>query len=556
MFGLLVKLSAGSWKNTNPRRNIVPHLAQQQTTPTQASINVATAIADISISGFSSSLLIPSPSSGDLSLSPASASSAKTGFEFFDIAKLNPKFRLTFYICSIGFTSSVLFDEQKRPYHLMLQRFDQLGGLKALFDAFHWSLSLLTDTSGEGAAPSLDRDKLQEGTLEFIEAWLQLVQKLVNTKNMLETRHSLNPNSAAASLSSSAWSGANTANSAAEIKKVCSFDPVKFLFKVHKESFEALMRLWSDDSKSFIIRENYSLSETVLNILCQILVGDSQLQKKLAEQKASSGTSTAVATAPATGNTLARAFLFNENRSGGGEWRSAASSAQPAVAQASLPVPVERQLSAADNEIINQMVAMGFSAELAREAVLRSPSVVSLEQAVEYCFNYTPSANVNTQATTTAASTTGSSSGSMSQELALPVIETAGDAATTTTSIALETTATSSSAEATKPAAILPPLPPPPPMSSQSSASVENELYQLDKAILDKFAHTMLPGLMKILDNVPDTIYRVCDLIVVVVKKYGDEWRDQCLEYILEETCTMINQVIDFIFSCFEYFFK
>jgi hypothetical protein len=64
---------------------------------------------------------------------------------------------------------------------------------------------------------------------------------------------------------------------------VCSFDPIKFLLKIHKESFQALMSLW--DNKSFIIRENYSLSETVLNILCQILVGDSQLQKKLAEQQ-------------------------------------------------------------------------------------------------------------------------------------------------------------------------------------------------------------------------------------------------------------------------------
>ncbi len=89
---------------------------------------------------------------------------------------------------------------------------------------------------------------------------------------MLETRHSLTTPSSAAAV----------ANLTGDLKRVCSFDPIKFLFKVHKESFQALMCLW--DSKSFIIRENYSLSETVLNILCQILVGDSQLQKKFAEQ--------------------------------------------------------------------------------------------------------------------------------------------------------------------------------------------------------------------------------------------------------------------------------
>ena len=55
----------------------------------------------------------------------------------------------------------------------MIQRFDQLGGLKALFDAFYWALSLLdtantTTTSSEDATQQqkiiIDRDRLQEGT--------------------------------------------------------------------------------------------------------------------------------------------------------------------------------------------------------------------------------------------------------------------------------------------------------------------------------------------------------------------------------------------------------
>jgi hypothetical protein len=73
----------------------------------------------------------------------------------------------------------------------------------------------------------------------------------------------------------------------------------------------------------------------------------------------------------------------------------------------------------------------------------------------------------------------------------------------------------------------------------------EEETPQLDKAILDKFANSMLPGLMKILDNVPDTVYRVCDLVVVVVRKYGDQWRDSTLLFILNETCDLIKQVCE-----------
>ena len=73
----------------------------------------------------------------------------------------------------------------------------------------------------------------------------------------------------------------------------------------------------------------------------------------------------------------------------------------------------------------------------------------------------------------------------------------------------------------------------------------EEVVHQLDKAILDKFANSMLPGLMKILNNVPETVYRVCELIVVVVRKYGDSWRDGSLSFILEEICDLIKQVND-----------
>lgn len=45
-----------------------------------------------------------------------------------------PKLRLTFLICSVGFTTPMLFDEKKYPYHLMLQNFAQFGGLENFFE--------------------------------------------------------------------------------------------------------------------------------------------------------------------------------------------------------------------------------------------------------------------------------------------------------------------------------------------------------------------------------------------------------------------------------------
>ena len=70
----------------------------------------------------------------------------------------------------------------------------------------------------------------------------------------------------------------------------------------------------------------------------------------------------------------------------------------PAAVAAPTAAAATRQLTATDREIIDQMVTMGFSAELAHEAVLRSPPD-SLEQAVEYCFNHPANGQATTAAT-------------------------------------------------------------------------------------------------------------------------------------------------------------
>lgn len=128
--------------------------------------------------------------------------------------------------------------------------------------------------------------------------------------------------------------------------------------------------------------------------------------------------------------------------------------------------------------------------------MLRSPSN-SLEQAVEYCFNY-PTRPV------------------IEQQNSMSLVEPVSSATT--------------SSESTAP--VVEPMPETADSKIDPDPIEEEGIQQLDKTILDKFANTMLPGLMKILYNVPDTVYRVCELIVVVVRKYGETWRDNSL------TCT------------------
>ena len=42
--------------------------------------------------------------------------------------------RLTFLICSVGFTSPMLFDERKQLYHLMLHKFLACGAQQTFFE--------------------------------------------------------------------------------------------------------------------------------------------------------------------------------------------------------------------------------------------------------------------------------------------------------------------------------------------------------------------------------------------------------------------------------------
>lgn len=176
-----------------------------------------------------------------------------------------------------------------------------------------------------------------------------------------------------------------------------------------------------------------------------------------------------------------------------------------------------------------ELIAMGFSAELSREAVVRSPPD-SLEHAVEYCFNNPQSRPASGEASSNQQAS-GSSNTESQQQTTM--------GATTQATESTQNIPTSQTSEAMS----ISSTPPPPAPLPLAESATDRSGYQLDKTILDKFAQNMLPGLMKILDNVPDTVYRVCDLIVCVVRKYGDEWRDQCLAHVLDNTCDLIKQV-------------
>lgn len=172
-----------------------------------------------------------------------------------------PRFRLTFFICSVGFTAPMLFDEKKYPYHLMLMKFISSGGQKAFFDTFYWALSC-----GNTVAPEdgLEHPDLPDGTGEFLDSWLLLLEKMVNPKTVLESPHTL------------------PAKPTGNFKP---FDPMKYLARTHKLAFLAVMKLWG---KKPLKMYGPRMTESVLSILCHILKGEKMVAEKT-EKKATEG---------------------------------------------------------------------------------------------------------------------------------------------------------------------------------------------------------------------------------------------------------------------------
>lgn len=133
LFGLLVKLCVGS--PVRQRRS--HHATSTGTTPTPAARATASALTKLLTKG--------------LSWQPPPYTPTPR-FRFEDYSLIFEKYlwshlriinlfsfpilcgRLTFFICSVGFTSPMLFDERKYPYHLMLQKFFCSGGHDALFE--------------------------------------------------------------------------------------------------------------------------------------------------------------------------------------------------------------------------------------------------------------------------------------------------------------------------------------------------------------------------------------------------------------------------------------
>ncbi|XP_041093093.1 E3 ubiquitin-protein ligase HUWE1-like [Polyodon spathula] len=435
LFGLLVKLCVGS-----PVRQRRSHHAPSATTaPTLAARSTASSLTKLLAKGLSWQ---PPP------YTPT------------------PRFRLTFFICSVGFTSPMLFDERKYPYHLMLQKFFCSGGHNALFETFNWALSM------GGKVPvseGLEHSDLPDGTGEFLDAWLMLVEKMVNPTTVLESPHCL-----PAKLPGG---GPNQPQ----------FSALRFLVVTQKASFDCIRNLWNRKPLKVY---GGRMAESMLAILCHILRGEPLIRERLAKEE--------------------------EGTRGPGDEEGGAAPEEGAAPRRE-PLVNQPQLQ--------QLMDMGFSREHAMESLLNTST---MEQATEYLLTHPPpllGAVARGDRQRQQEDLSLSEEDQMMRAIAMSLGE---DMSMEQQSDSPEDASRRQEEEERR----------------AREKQEEDEARCLEKfqcveplgaEELHSFTDTMLPGCFTLLDELPDTVYRVCDLIMTAVKRNGLEYREMILRQVVNQ---------------------
>lgn len=75
----------------------------------------------------------------------------------------------------------------------------------------------------------------------------------------------------------------------------------------------------------------------------------------------------------------------------------------------------------------------------------------------------------------------------------------------------------------------------------------------LDPKELHAFTDSMLPGCFHLLDELPDTVYRLCDLLMTAIKRNGPEYRDLILGQVVDQVSGLLGFLVEMIASTASY---
>jgi len=450
LFGLLVKLCVGS--PLRQRRGQVNQPSPAMPSPPARA--VATALTKLLTSGLSWEPPLTSPL---------------------------PKFRLTFFICSVGFTSPMLFDEKKFPYHLMLMKFLSSGGQQAFFNTFNWAITLGNSVPAEDG---LESSSLPDGTGEFLDAWLMLLEKMVNPKTVNESPHVL-PSKAAGNFK--------------------PFDSLSYLIKTHKMAFEAVMMIWG---RKPLPVYGGRMAESVLAILCHILKGEKIIAEKLEKEK------------PAVTSTTVAAAVAPPAEVGGDAVAAPAPGAGGAEPGWSASTPAEPDVN---QEHLQTLMDMGFPRERCVEAITAVGG--SLDAATDYLLN-----NPLPPLQQSLAPGFGGQAGEQ-DDLMRAIAMSLGENVMVSTDGAEAGAQQGENKDAEQP-------------KEEEEEMSSDEQEALKQQVIDTFTDTALTGCLTLLDTLPETVYRVTDLLMAIFNRNGKDFKEKLLTQLMTEVKKSVEDLL------------
>ena len=318
-------------------------------------------------------------------------------------------------------------------------------------------------------------------TGEFLDAWLMLLEKMVNPKNVLESPHIL-PSKASAGFK--------------------PFDSLKYLIRTHKKAFEAVMKIWGKKPLSVY---GSRMTESVLSILCHILRGEKIIAEKLEKEKPPPSAAAA-----------------DKNK----ETPKTEPSSAAVSADHSSSTPAEPDLNPANLQNLQTLVDMGFPRERCIEAINAVGG--TLDAATDYLLNNPQSL----QPTLSSAGGFGPGSGEqddLMRAIAMSLgenVSTEGEAAP---AAAASTDASKDSSE-----------------SKEEEEEMSNDEQEaLKQQVIDTFTDTALSGCLTLLDTLPETVYKVTDLLMAVFNRNGMKFKEKLLTELMEEVKKSVQQLLD-----------
>ena len=336
------------------------------------------------------------------------------------------------------------------------------------------------------ADQGLESPNIPDGTGEFLDAWLMLLEKMVNPKNVLESPHIL-PNKPTSNFK--------------------PFDSLKYLIQTHKKAFEAVMKIWG---KKPLAVYGSRMTESVLSILCHILRGEKIIAEKLEKEKPAEKPKLETTTEAASSTPVVPA------------------QPAPAAPVAAAAEPTWNSSTPAEPDVnpehLQTLMDMGFPRERCIEAINAVGG--TLDAATDYLLN-NPLTPLQ-QSLSSGFGPTGEQDDLM-RAIAMSLGENvivSSDATETPSAGASETKEAEQNKE-----------------EDEDMSSDEQEA--LKHQVIDTFTDTALSGCLTLLDTLPETVYRVTDLLMAVFNRNGKEFKEKLLIELMNEVKRSVEKLLE-----------